>query len=215
MPNLDELLRVDGAAWRQAVDAGATPARPRRRTPVLLTVAATVLLIAGVVTAIMLPRDPRDGPVDGPGTRSVTFAGLAAAPPSDWTFDVPSAWKLVRPTFATGALWPPAGWLTNQQPGEQCHGAAGCGNPISELADGGVVVSVTGGPAYPRLDTNRTIAGLAAQVTTGDPGQCPGGTVSRSDVRFEAGPALIACFGSGADDQRAKFDAMLETVRVG
>lgn len=147
---------------------------------------------------------------------ATSFSSLTLRHPASWKF-VPVEMELAGPS---GSL----GFLTDQQPGKQCTyftGGDSCGPPITKLATGKVMVTVTAryiGAAD--ITRNSKIAGLPAQTSTPNIHTvCPADTTYDSAVAVQLpqrGTAttvyVTSCSASDTTASRAVIALMLSTA---
>lgn len=139
-----------------------------------------------------------------------------------FTLQVPDAWHAVDPTFATGAVFAPIGWVTDRQPGPQCTpdsvtGHIGCHAPIDELDDGDLLVTLTetGGAPVGPFHADSTFAGLPAQRAPMIDSSCsPAGRGGVDLLVKEADRflRLTTCFGPHSATARADAEEMIATA---
>jgi hypothetical protein len=191
-----------GAGWRGA----ATP-----RVSAAIAVAVTVAVSVGCTSSRQ--QASTAGPRSAAEVQQATFSGI--------TLRFPATWHAVTPTFVTGALFAPIGWITSEDPGPQCtpdavSGHIGCHAPIDTLTDGGLLVSLTesgGAPIGGDFNPNTTFAGLPAQSTQTDGSHC-GSVAAVTGIDLLAKEpgrflSLTVCFGAHSQDVQASVRDML------
>lgn len=200
-----------------------TPMSPADETPRVvrghkpLIAAAASVLAAAIAIPIALTEGghpARPSGIGSPGNEA-SYNGL--------TLRVPADWHAVQPTFVTGALFYPLGWITNADPGPQCtagrHGHVSCHGPVTHLDSGVVQISVQtegGNPDVTRhLVVNSRLAGLPAQRIDGttrcQPSAVSGFFIVVADTRTSV-IGLTACFGRNTSAQQRQVQQMLDSA---
>jgi hypothetical protein len=186
-------------------------ARPGRQA---LIVAAGLVLAAAVAFPFAV-RQSGHPSGDGSTTGEAAF---------NWvSFHPPVGWHTVQPTFLTGAMAYPLGWITNAQPGPQCTagrtGRISCHGPVTNFGSGIVQIALVaaGGSVYftRGLQFNARFAGLPARRVAGTEGCDPSAVSGFSIIAAETqsvGVRLIACFGPNSATQQIQVRQLLDTA---
>lgn len=152
----------------------AHPARARWLLPAL-SAALVAAVVVGLAVGGVFGGD-RDQHTTPPA--SVPSSSMPTGRAASWhsyqgiRFPVPAGWKVLPVTFATAALDPPIGYITDQPTGPECaKDKAGCGAPLQNptIGPGGILIAITAGAIVTdpsqRPWANTTVAGLPARRT--------------------------------------------------
>lgn len=181
----------------------------------LLVPAAGLVIAAAVAVAIALNMGRQSPGSSGTGSLSgeASYAGL--------TLRFPAEWHAVNPTFLTGAMAYPLGWITNAEPGPQCtagpRGHVSCHGPVTHLGAGVVQIALTSAGVFPAgiFHANTRLAGLPAQrfaTSTGcQPSAVDGFTIIVEETPT-SGVRLNACFGPNTATQKSQVQAILNAA---
>ena len=175
------------------------------------------MIAAAIAIPIALTQGGHPARPSGIGSagKEASYKGLRLRFPADW--------HAVQPTFATGAMMYPLGWITNADPGPQCTagrtGHGYCHGPVTHLDSGVVQISLLTGGGSPdvtrNLVVNSRLAGLPAQRVD-NTSRCQPSAVSGfyfvvADTRTSV-IQLIACFGPNTSVQQRQVQQMLDTA---